>query len=388
MLTFVAACVTPAFLISLLVTALMRRWAPRWGLIDRPAARKVHTTPTPLGGGVGIVCGFVGTIALANLSVVWLARQSTPPSWLSPEIAPYLLTMLSRVPQLWALIAAGLLLAVMGMLDDFKGLPWKARLGVHFLLAIALVSCGIHATVFISQPWIGKTLTVFWIVVLINSFNFLDNMDALSSGIGLIASSMFAVLMLLIVPDPRWFVGGALLALAGSIAGFLWHNWPPARIFMGDAGATFIGLMLACLTVVGTFYDAKLGRAHVMLAPLCILAIPLYDIASVIMIRLSEGRSPFEADKKHFSHRLVELGLSKSHAVLVVHLATITTGLGGLLLYKVEDWTGALLVVSLVLCLLAIVAILETVGRASTSSNGAKQELPSRSDPSSSANSP
>jgi UDP-GlcNAc:undecaprenyl-phosphate GlcNAc-1-phosphate transferase len=132
---------------------------------------------------------------------------------------------------------------------------------------------------------------------------------------------------------------------------------------MGDAGSTFIGLMLACLTILGTFYDPALGKRHVILAPLCILAIPLYDITSVILIRLSEGRSPFEADKKHFSHRLVEMGLSKQQAVLTVHLATLTTGLGGLLLYKVSDWTGATLVVSLVLCLLAIVAILETVGR-------------------------
>lgn len=387
MLTFALACTAPAFLISLVVTALMRRWAPRWGLIDRPAARKVHTTPTPLGGGIGIVCGFVGTVALANLAVAWVARQPSPPGWLPAEIAPYIPGVLSRVSQLWALVAAGLLLAVMGLLDDYKGLSWKVRLGVHFGLAIALVSSGIHATVFLSQPWIGQVLTVLWIVVLINSFNFLDNMDALSSGIGLIASVMFATLMLVVVPDPRWFVGGALLALAGSIAGFLWYNWPPARIFMGDAGATFIGLMLACLTVVGTFYDARLGRPHVMLAPLCILAIPLYDITSVILIRLSEGRSPFEADKKHFSHRLVELGLSRTHAVLVVHLATLTTGLGGLLLYKVEDWTGAMLVVSLVLCLLAIVAILETVGRATVAGNGEK-EPPAAPPPAPPANAP
>ena len=137
---------------------------------------------------------------------------------------------------------------------------------------------------------------------------------------------------------------------------------------MGDAGSTFIGLNLACLTVLGTFYDANVGSRHVMLAPLCILAIPLYDICSVILIRLSEGRSPFQPDKKHFSHRLTEMGLSKRDAVLVVHLTTITTGLGALLLYRISDWTGAALVLALVLSLLTIVAILETVGR--SNSNG------------------
>jgi UDP-GlcNAc:undecaprenyl-phosphate/decaprenyl-phosphate GlcNAc-1-phosphate transferase len=362
---FVAACFTTAFVVSAAATGLMRWVAPQVGLIDRPAARKVHTTPTPLGGGVGIVCGFVVTMAMAHLAVWLIARDPTPPGWLPPSIQPHLSGVLSRAPMLWRLIAAGVLLAVMGLLDDFKGLPWKSRLVVQFGIAFALVAGGVQATVFVNQPWVGQVISVLWIVVLINSFNFLDNMDALSSGIGLIAAAVFAVLMLGTVSEPRWFVGGALVALAGSLAGFLCHNWPPARIFMGDAGSTFIGLMLASLTVLGTFYEPELGSTHVMLAPLCVLAIPLYDITSVIAIRLSEGRSPFQPDKKHFSHRLTELGLSKRSAVLVVHLATLTTGLGGLLLYKVPDWTSAGLVVLLVFCLLAIVAILETVGRAS-----------------------
>lgn len=364
MLIFVLACFLTAFVISGGATALMRVIAPKVGLIDRPAARKVHTTPTPLGGGVGIVCGFVATMALAHLTVWLLAHDPTPPEWLPEAIKPHLAGVLNRAGQMWMLISAGVLLSVMGLLDDFRGLSWKARLGVQFLLAIGLVfGAGVQATVFVSQPWVGQMLTVLWIVVLINSFNFLDNMDALSSGIGLIASVMFATVMLGVVSEPRWFVGGALLALAGALAGFLCHNWPPARIFMGDAGSTFIGLILACLTVLGTFYDANMSSRHVMLAPLCILAIPLYDITSVILIRLSEGRSPFQPDKKHFSHRLTELGLSKRNAVLVVHLTTITTGLGALLLYRVADWTGAAIVLLLVLCLLSIVAILETVGR-------------------------
>ncbi len=100
-----------------------------------------------------------------------------------------------------------------------------------------------------------------------------------------------------------------------------------------------------------------------ILAPLCVLAVPLYDFASVLLIRLIERRSPFKPDKSHFSHRLVELGLKPKHAVLTVHLATLTTGLGALLLYRVADWSGAWLVIALVLCVLAIVAILETVGR-------------------------
>ena len=135
---------------------------------------------------------------------------------------------------------------------------------------------------------------------------------------------------------------------------------------MGDTGSYFIGVVLASMVVLGTFYEhggaAQHGR-HVILAPLCVLAVPLYDFASVLLIRLIERRSPFKPDKSHFSHRLVELGLKPKHAVLTVHLATLTTGLGALLLYRVADWSGAWLVIALVLCVLAIVAILETVGR-------------------------
>jgi UDP-GlcNAc:undecaprenyl-phosphate GlcNAc-1-phosphate transferase len=151
--------------------------------------------------------------------------------------------------------------------------------------------------------------------------------------------------------------------LAGSLAGFLVHNRPPAKIFMGDAGSTFIGLMLAALTVSGTFYDPGQSSRHVMLAPLCILAVPLYDFTSVLLIRIREGRSPFHPDKNHFSHRLVDLGMTKPHAVLTVHFATLTTGLGGLLLYRLQTWIDALLVVAMVLCVLTIIAILEVVGR-------------------------
>jgi UDP-GlcNAc:undecaprenyl-phosphate GlcNAc-1-phosphate transferase len=134
---------------------------------------------------------------------------------------------------------------------------------------------------------------------------------------------------------------------------------------MGDTGSYFIGLVMACATLRGTYYeyDEAPESRHVILAPLCILAIPLYDFCSVMIIRTLQGRSPFHADKSHFSHRLVEIGLRPRDAVLTIHLATLTTGLAALLLYRVHDWPGAVLVVALVVCILAIIAILETVGR-------------------------
>jgi len=251
-----------------------------------------------------------------------------------------------------------------GLVDDFRNLPWKPRLLIQLLTALYLVfGVKVQASVFVPQPWVGQLLTIFWILVLVNSLNFLDNMDGLTGGIALVVSVLFAVIMLFFTAEPRWLVAGLLLVLAGSVAGFLWHNWSPAKIIMGDGGSYFIGTLLACITVLGTFYDESSTGRHVMLSPLLILAIPLYDFCSVMYIRLSSGLSPFHGDKNHFSHRLVDLGLQKPSAVLTVHLATLTTGLGALLLYSVESWGKAMLVVGLVGCMLAIIAILETASR-------------------------
>ena len=167
---------------------------------------------------------------------------------------------------------------------------------------------------FVDMPWLTSIVSVLWIVALVNSFNMLDNMDGLSAGVAAIASAILAA-VLLTTSDPesrgpQLFVAGFLLVLVGSLVGFLWHNRPPARLFMGDAGSYFIGFYLAVATIMATFSGGELPR-HSILTPLCVMAVPLYDMTSVIFIRLRQGRSPFEADKNHFSHRLVELGMTK-----------------------------------------------------------------------------
>jgi len=364
MLFLIAACFGSAFLVSIVTTRIVRQLAPGWGLIDQPAARKVHRTPTPLGGGIGIWAGVVLPLAVAHAAVWWLVQSDPLPAWLPHEIEPHLQGVLDRVGLLWGIITAGTLLSVMGLIDDLCDLPWQPRLAVQILTAAALVAGGVQVSVFHDHPWIGYVLTTGWILVLINSFNFLDNMDGLSGGIALIASLLFASIMLTSLSEPRWLVGGVLLVLSGALCGFLWWNWSPASIFMGDTGSYFIGLLMATMTVLGTFYESEGdSRSFLMLAPLCVLAVPLYDFLSVMIIRLSQGRSPFKPDKSHFSHRLVELGLKPRNAVLTVHLTTLTTGLGALLLYRLTDWNSAALVLLLIVCVLLVIAILETAGR-------------------------
>ena len=133
----------------------------------------------------------------------------------------------------------------------------------------------------------------------------------------------------------------------------------PARLFMGDGGSYLIGFLIAMMTLSATFAGGSLPR-HAILAPLCVLAVPLYDTASVVWIRLRDRRSPFEGDESHFSHRLVELGLSRKHAVWTIYLATATCGLGALLLHQL-DARGAILVLVLVACVLTIIAILASI---------------------------
>ena len=370
MFFLIAACFGSAFVVSIVTTRLMRTLSPRWGLIDQPAARKVHVTPTPLGGGIGIWAGVVIPVALAQAVVYWLSGLEHSPEWLLEEIRPHLGGVTFRSGKLWGILGAGTVLSVMGLIDARRNLPWQPRLAIQVLVAVGLTFFGVRATVFVDWPWVGYVVSVLWILCLVNSFNFLDNMDGLSAGIGLIASLMFSAILLTALSEPRWLVASVLLILAGSLAGFLWWNWSPASIFMGDTGSYFIGLILATMTILGTFYEGaqsvggapSIGR-HVILAPLCVLAVPLYDTISVMLIRLKEKRSPFQPDKSHFSHRLVELGLKPRNAVLTVHLATLTTGFGGLLLYQVPNWNSAAIVAGLIFCVLLIIAILETAGR-------------------------
>jgi UDP-GlcNAc:undecaprenyl-phosphate GlcNAc-1-phosphate transferase len=228
----------------------------------------------------------------------------------------------------------------------------------------------LHLTAYIDQPWLTSALSILWIVMLINSFNMLDNMDALSGGVAAIICAMLAVMLMTnpesTVGQPQLFVAAMVLALLGGLLGFLHHNWPPATIFMGDAGSYLVGYWIAIATLLSTYAGAKGATPHAVLAPLCLLAIPIYDMVSVIWIRLREGRSPFHADKKHFSHRLVEMGMTKKQAVITIYLATLTCSLGALILVR-TDWIGAGLVLLIVVAMLALIGVLERLTASSKS---------------------
>ncbi|QEG43326.1 MraY family glycosyltransferase [Roseimaritima ulvae] len=363
----VLATFVPAAMLSCAMLYPVRRGAERLGLLDRPGHRKVHTQPTPLGGGIGIWFAVVTTFALGTLAVGVCRMTPSLAAYLPPSIAESLDAIWARTGELWGVLAAATALAVLGLIDDRRGLsPW-IRLAVQILVAAAVVfGLGFSLTAFIPVPWLTKCLSVLWIVALINSFNMLDNMDALSGGVAAIVAAMLSVVMLS-TPDPesgqpQMLVAAMLLVVSGSLVGFLWHNRPPARIFMGDSGSYLVGFLVAVATLLATYagYQEQ-ARPHAVFAPLCVMAVPLYDMTTVLWIRIREGRSPFEGDKSHFSHRLVDLGLSKVQAVLTIHLLTLTCGLAAVLLSFVT-LPGALLVAGIVLCMLTLIVILESTG--------------------------
>lgn len=366
-LLLICGAVLPPLVIALTSGFAIRRLARKFGLLDQPNARKVHQQPVPLGGGLAIWLGVVVSFAAGQL-LLWAAAANPSLAERLPSFAQtHLSGLAAKSFGLWMLMAPATVLMLIGLWDDRSGLHWGVRLAVQFAAAAFIVYWqDARLTIFLAAPWITFGLSVLWIVGLTNSFNMLDNMDGASSGVAAIASVMLAA-FLLFPPEssdaePQLFVGGFLLVLTGALLGFLWHNRPPAKMFMGDAGAYFIGFSIAAATLLATYTTYNSSRPHAVLAPICVMAVPLYDMITVIWIRLREGASPMRADKNHFTHRLVDLGLTKGQAVLTMYLTTATCGLGALLLHRVDEG-GALIVALVVICILALVNILETTAR-------------------------
>lgn len=255
----VASSAFPSFMVAFLTTFVIRQLAARWGLVDRPNHRKVHATPVPLGGGIAIAIGVVLPFAIGT-ALLLLVDNASLEKMIPAFALPHLGGLRERLGGLWVMLGGALVLMMLGLIDDRRGLDWRVRLFVQFAVATACVATqGWQLTAFISVPKLGSiisiSLSVIWIVALINSFNMLDNMDGLSAGVAAIAASILATVMLIspVAPRPQLFVAGFLFVLVGALLGFLIHNRPPAKIFMGDAGSYFVGFSIAIATLLATF---------------------------------------------------------------------------------------------------------------------------------------
>ncbi len=350
--SIILACTLPSLVVCWAAAFAVRRLGPRWGLVDRPGHRKIHSAPMPTSGGLAIWLGIVLPLAVGQ-AALW-AMSDSAASQLPAFVAAHVPGLLHESGRLWELLAGGTALMLLGLADDRRGLDWRLRLGVQTAVAIVLVALGWRMSLFLdwlNMPWITGTLSVLWIVGLVNSFNMLDNMDGLSAGVAAIAAAMLAAMTLLTPrPDnnqPQLFVAGFLLVIVGSLRGLPLAQSPAGPAVHGRRGQLPDRLSAGDGHADGHVRRRPPAEVRRSSAPLCVLAVPLYDTATVVLIRLRSGRSPFVGDKSHFSHRLVELGMSKPQAVLTIYLATATCGLGALLLRQVDRF-GAVVVLLMV----------------------------------------
>ena len=317
-------------------------------------------------GGVGIFIGAMLPVAF-GVGFLWFTIDPIPDD-LGSTMEAVNARILGQMGTWVAIIASCLILHVVGVVDDRTALPASLKLFLQFLMAALLVLLFdvrlLHVLDDIGLVgWVVScSLTMLWLVVITNAFNFLDNMDGLAAGVGTIVAT---VLMIATIINNQYFIAFSLALLVGAQLGFLIFNFPPARIFMGDGGSMVIGWLLAIATVRTTFVDTTdtdyaLGTAwYGVFMPLVVLAVPLYDFTSVVLIRTLQGRSPFVGDQQHFSHRLVQRGLTPRRAVLVICAITVATGVNGIVLGSVSPAMATLLVIA-TLVLLGGLALLES----------------------------
>jgi UDP-GlcNAc:undecaprenyl-phosphate GlcNAc-1-phosphate transferase len=299
-------------------------------------------------GGVAIYLAF-NLVILINLAIL-LRSPSLGFSWLETNVLAFFGEQ--NVRPLIGVFAGGFIIFLLGVVDDLKALSPEVKLIGQIVAGFVLVLSGVHVDFFVDSilyrfeffagmpeltfgyvtATIAGAMTIFWVVLMTNAMNLLDNMDGLCGGVSGIAALSF---FLCVLPQQEYFVSVLLMAFAGSVAGFLYHNLNPARIFMGDAGAMFCGYILATVAVLGTFYTESNASQIAVAAPLLALCVPLFDTARVMYIRWRRGESIMKGDKRHFSHRLVELGMTPRQAVEFIFLVAGVTGLGGALIGRV-----------------------------------------------------
>jgi UDP-GlcNAc:undecaprenyl-phosphate GlcNAc-1-phosphate transferase len=281
-------------------TPVMRRMALRLGIIDQPNARKIHVNPIPLLGGVAIYGAFIAALLLFGDRF--------------------------RLNELISILVGASLMSFLGVWDDRRSLSPLLKLAGQFLAASILVLTGVRIGTF-PWEWVNVAITLGWVVVITNALNLLDNMDGLSGGVGGVAAIFF---LLLAAMNGQYLVGALSAALVGACFGFLIYNFNPASIFMGDAGALFLGFMLAAVGIKLRFPEGV--EIVTWMVPVLILGLPLFDTALVIVSRLRRRLNPLTTPgKDHLSHRLVALGYTRREAVLICYL--ICAGLGVISLF-------------------------------------------------------
>jgi UDP-GlcNAc:undecaprenyl-phosphate GlcNAc-1-phosphate transferase len=348
-----------SFALSAVLTWLVKKLAVSTDFVAHPSEDRYHRTVVALGGGAAIVATILSFLVAGILIVKFLVAPGRLA--LDQSVTIHTAGFLGKTGQLAIMLACIVALFALGLLDDTKRLGPFLKLAVQFAVALAAAFLAdIRLEMFIHSKLLTSLLSAFWIVLIINVLNFLDNMDGAAAGIAVIVA---AILLTAATVSGQVFIGGLALLFIGTLLGFLIFNFPPAKIFMGDAGSLPVGFLLAVLTLRTTYYhQAASGPWYPVLIPFISMAVPLYDFATVTVLRISQGKSPFVGDTQHFSHRLRKLGLTDTQTVLTLYLATLCTSIGATFLYQV-NLAGATLIFVQTVMILAIIAILETTAK-------------------------
>ena len=287
-------------------TPIMRRVALQFGIVDNPNARKIHANPVPLLGGAAIYFAFILALFFASDRFY--------------------------VGEVVGIFLGATLMSLMGVIDDRWGLGSYIKLAGQLFAAAILVYSGVQVRLF--GNWIDIAITVAWVVGITNAMNLLDNMDGLSGGIAMIAAAYFTVLASL---SNQVLVGALAAALAGACAGFLFYNWNPAHIFMGDTGSLFLGFLLSAVAIKLRFPSNSVTVTW--LIPLLVMLVPVFDSTLVIISRGRRGKNPLTTPgKDHISHRLAVLTGSRREAVLICYLIGGACGLTSVYLTRANQF--------------------------------------------------
>ena len=282
-----------ALLLTLGFTPAIRSLAVRWGLVAKPVEDRWGKRVTARLGGVAMFLGFTATV------LCWVPWQ----------------------PGLAGLFFGATLVFGLGLLDDLHRLPPYTKLIGQLLIGCLVVLSGVQIQI-IRWVWLSIPLTILWFVLIMNAFNLLDNMDGLAAGIGALAAAFCAAHAVL---AQQWLIVSLSAILCGTCLGFLRHNFPPAKIYMGDSGSHFLGLSLAMLALLGTWRHST-QLLSVLAVPVLVLAVPIFDTCFVTIQRLVHGHHPFEGGTDHVSHRLAILGLSGRQTAVTLYSVSALLG--------------------------------------------------------------
>ena len=328
---WVAAAMVTAMVVALITTPVVKSLAFRVGAVDVPKDnRRMHDHPIPRMGGLAIFFGFL-------LSV---------------------LIYVELTPELTGMLLGGVIIVVLGIFDDIYALGAKFKLMVQIAAALVAVLSG-NVIEVLSNPnvfssdlwwelgWLAYPVTIIWIVAITNAVNLIDGLDGLACGVSTISSLTMLVISLAVADGP---VAGIMAALAGGCIGFLPYNLNPAKIFMGDTGSTFLGFILAVMSIQGLF---KFYTIISFAVPFLMLGLPIFDTCFAFIRRIAHGQSPMHPDRSHVHHRLIDMGFNQKQAVAVLYIISAILGLCAVVLTT----SGALKAMMLLLALCAAGAV-------------------------------